>query len=426
MTQPDIATADAVGGPRTPNRWRYWEAKQEPGWRRREALARRLLGHQLFPSDEQARSLCEDHFSADPVAERFVAEVFFSPEFGHVKGRRMLTRALAEGIGAVPEAPASMRALFDQFDTVPDWVDREQVELGARVWRRWGTMLFNVAGVTTLEVYTEAGVATPLSLSGGYAGDNALRRFLETVKFWIDVSEPGALFTPGSEGRTSAMLVRVMHVSVRQRVSDHPEWDPEALGVPISQTWAMLTQLGGSVAPALALWPTGIQTSPREIRALLHFNKYLGHLLGVHPQWQPETIREGLQVLAMSTAARSYDSGNHGKELIESFPEAFAPRDGQGPLRRLRAAYNYRIVAAYCGLWMAPRTRAQYDLPSPFPWVLLLAARWPGVTAVELLRRLPGLRQLHERAMVTHRRAWYEAQMEGRHAAFDASSVLRR
>ena len=33
-------------------------------------------------------------------------------------------------------------------------------------------------------------------MTGGYAGDNALRRFLETGKFWVDVSEPGALLTP--------------------------------------------------------------------------------------------------------------------------------------------------------------------------------------------------------------------------------------
>ncbi|MGZ4456958.1 MAG: oxygenase MpaB family protein [Nocardioides sp.] len=410
---------------RTPTAFRYWEAREEPAWRRREDLARRLFKHELFPTDEQARMLCDDLYGGDPVAERFVDEVFFG-EIGHRRGREMLTRALADGIDAVPEAPESMRALFAEFDTVPDWVDREAVELGASIWRRWGTMLFNVAGVITLEIYTESGVATPLSLAGGYAGDNALRRFLESAKFWIDTSEEGGLFRPGSEGRTTAMLVRVMHVAVRKRVGEHPEWDAERWGLPISQTYMMLTQIGGSIAPALALWVLGYQTSAREMRALLHFNRYMGHLLGVQPQWMPETVRECLQVLALSTAARSYDSGRHGRELIESFPAAFAPRPGQSGLARLRAAYNHRIISAYCAVWMAPGTRAAYDLPKAFPWVLVLAARWPLVTATELLRRLPVLDTLHERAMVRHRRGWWEAQMEGREAAFDASSGLRR
>ena len=116
------------------------------------------------------------------------------------------------------------------------------------------------------------------------------------------------------------------------------------------------------------------------MRALLHFNRYMGHLLGVQPQWMPETVRDCLQVLALATAARSYDSGEHGKELIESFPEAFAPREGQRGLTRLRAAYNYRIYSAYCALWMNPATRKQYDMPPAFPWILILVARFPLVT----------------------------------------------
>jgi hypothetical protein len=410
---------------RTPSRFRYWEAREEPAWRRRERLARRLFRHDLFPTDERARMLCDDLYGGDPTAERFVNEVFFG-EIGHQRGREMLTRALAQGIDSVPDAPASMKDLFAEFDQVPDWVDREQVELGAEIWRRWGTMLFNVAGVITLEIYTESGVATPLSLAGGYAGDNALRRFLESAKFWIDVSSPGDLFTPGSAGRTTAMLVRVMHVTVRKRVGEHPEWDAEKWGVPISQTYMMLTQIGGSVAPAMALWLLGYQTTAREMRALLHFNRYMGYLLGVQPQWMPETVRDCLQVLALATAARSYDSDEHGRELIESFPAAFAPRAGQRGTARLRAAYNYRIIAAYCALWMAPGTRKMYDLPRAFPWVLILVLRWPLITVTELLRRLPGLRQLHNRVMVRHRLSWWEAQMEGRQAEFDASSALRR
>lgn len=410
---------------RTPTEFAYWEARERPEWQRRERIVRKLFRHELFPSDEHARLLCDDLYGGDPVAERFVAEVFFG-EIGHKRGRDMLTRALRDGIDAVPDAPASMRDLFADFTTVPEWVDPEMVELGAEVWRRWGTMLFNVAGVITLEIYTENAVAAPLSLAGGYAGDNALRRFLESAKFWIDTSEPEGLFTPGSSARTTAMLVRIMHVSVRKRVAEHPEWDSEKWGLPISQTYMMLTQIGGSVAPALSLWLLGYQTTPREMRALLHFNQYQGHLLGVQPQWRPTTVRDCLQVLALATAARVYDSGAHGKELVESFPAAFAPRPGQRGLKRLRAWYSSRIIAAYCALWMAPATRKMYDLPRAFPWVLILAARWPLITLTELLRRLPGLRGAHLRLMDWHRRSWWSSQMEGRQAAFDASSGLRR
>ncbi|TSE00616.1 DUF2236 domain-containing protein [Skermania sp. ID1734] len=408
-----------------PTAFRYWEALESPRVRRAQTMFRRLTGRELFPSDEQAADFCRDLFEGDPVAERFVAEVLHG-EIGAKRGRKMLDAALAGGIDSVPDAPESMRALFAEFESVPDWVQPDLVEQGAKIWRRWGTMLFSFAGAETLEVYTEAAVATPLSLAGGYAGDNALRRFLETCRFWIDVSEPGALLTPGSTGRATALKVRVMHVSVRSRVADHPEWDTQRWGLPISQSYMLLTLLGGSVTPGLGLWSLGYQTTPSEIRALLHFQKYMGYLLGVRVRWYPETIADGLRLLAMTVAARSFDAGEHGAELIESYPKAFAPRDAHRGLTRLREAYNYRINSVYSAMFMAPGTRRKYTMPPALPWLAIPIARLPLITLMEIGRRLPVLGGLHEAVMVWHRENWYEAQMRGRKAAFDASGALRR
>jgi hypothetical protein len=276
-------------------------------------------------------------------------------------------------------------------------------------------------------MYTESAVALPLSLAGGYAGDNALRRFLETARFWIDVSEPGALFRLGSPGRATAMRVRVMHVSVRRRVLEHPEWDVSRWGVPISQAYMTMTLIGGSVAPAILMWPLGYMTSPAEVRALLHYQRYLGHLLGVQPGWYPETARGGMQLMFLTAMARSYTAGESGAELIESFPKAFAARGGQRGLARLKAEYEHRLIGAYTAVCMSPLTRRRYEMPPAFPWVALLAARMPYVVATELGRRLvPAVGDWAERRAVRDREAWWEAQMEGRQAAFEAQSQLRR
>ncbi|WP_345496240.1 oxygenase MpaB family protein [Nocardia callitridis] len=417
---------ETTGPPRCPTAFHYWEARRTPAAARARRWVRRITGGELLPTDEQARVLCEDLFAGDPVAERFVAEVMHGPT-GAAEGRRLLEIAVTDGIEAVQDAPEAMRALFAEFESVPDWVRPELVEQGAAIWRRWGTMLFSFAGAETLEMYTEAAVATPLSLAGGYAGASALRRFLETTRFWIDVSQPGALLTPGSAGRATALKVRVMHVSVRARVSEHPEWDTERWGLPISQTYQLLTLLGGSVTPGLGLWALGYQTTPSEIRALLHFQKYMGHLLGVRPRWYPETVVDALRVLAMTILARSYDAGDHGKELIESYPAAFAPRDGHRGLTRIREIYNYRINSVYSAMYMAPGTRRHYTMPPAFPWILLPLARFPLITATEVARRLfPPFARVHEKVMLRHRENWYRAQMRGREAEFDASGALRR
>ncbi|MCD2107902.1 oxygenase MpaB family protein [Rhodococcus erythropolis] len=411
---------------RTPTAFPYWKGLEKPGIVRARRIARRLTGRDIFPTTEQARSFCEDLFAGDPVAERFVEEVFHG-EIGAKTGRKMLDAALAFGIDAVPDAPPSMRALFEEFETVPDWVNPELVEQGAAIWRRWGTMLFSFAGAETLEIYTESAVATPLSLAGGYAGDNALRRFLETCRFWIDVSEAGALLRPGSTGRATALKVRVMHVSVRSRVASHPEWDTSKWGLPISQSYMLLTLIGGSVTPGLALWILGYHTTPSEIRALLHFQKYMGHLLGVRTTWYPETATDSLRALAMTVVSRSYDSGTNGAELIESYPLAFAPRDGHRGFTRLREAYNFRINSVYSAMFMAPGTRRKYRMPGIVPWFVIPILRFPLITAMELIRRfVPGAGTLVEGAMVAHRENWYHAQMKGREAAFDASGALRR
>ncbi|MGX1810498.1 oxygenase MpaB family protein [Nocardia sp. NPDC055321] len=423
---PARTEADVPPPVRCPTAFRYREGRAKPAVLRLDRVVTALTGGGLFPTDAQADALCEDLFAGDPVAERFVAAVMHG-EIGPKRGREMLETALTSGVDAVPDAPAEMRELFAEFETEPDWLRPELVEQGAAIWRRWGTMLFSFAGAETLEVYTEAAVATPLSLAGGYAGNSALRRFLETCRFWIDVSQPGALLTPGSAGRATAMKVRVMHVSVRAKVAEHPEWDTERWGLPISQTYQLLTLLAGSLTPGAGLWLLGYQTTPSEIRALLHFQRYMGHLLGVRVRWYPETIADSARVLAMTVISRSFDAGEHGAELIESYPAAFAPRPEHRGWARLRAGYNYRINSVYAAMYMAPGTRRGYRMPAAFPWILIPIARFPLITAMELTRRAcPPFARLHERLMSRHRENWYRAQMAGREAQFDATGALRR
>lgn len=411
--------------PAFPSAVRYADALRNKKLNAARRLVVKTTGRDLFPEQGQIRTFAEDMFKTDPVAERFVDEVY--GELGAPAARALLDKALTDGLDSIEDPPPAMVALFDEFETIPDWVDPAQIAEGEAIWRRWGTSLFSVAGGITLEMYTEAAVATPLSLAGGYAGDNALRRFLETARFWIDVSEPDALLTPGSAGRATAMRVRVMHVWVRRTVAEHPEWDSERWGLPISQSYQLLTLLGGSVVPAMALWMVGVQTSLREIRVLLHYQRYLGHLLGVRTQWFPESIADSLRLLVLVNTTRSYDSGAHGAELIESFPAAFAPRDGHTGLRRMREHYNSRIYAAYSAMFMMPWTRRTYDMPSAFPAIVWIVVRLPLVTIVETARRVcPPISRVHERVMRRHRENWHAAQMEGREATFDTGRGLRR
>lgn len=387
----------------------------------------RLTGVDLFPSDQIAAAFKAGLTEGDSIAERFVAETYHG-ELGARKARELVEEAQRLGVDNVPEVPDSLRALLEDFERVPDWVDPELVEEGAAVWRRWAYALGAVGNAGTMDTYTESWLALPLSLSGGYAGERALHRYMETSRWWLEVSKPGAVMQPGSTARAISLHVRIMHVSVRARVRKHPEWDFDRYGLPISQSAMLLTLLGGSVAPALGLTALGYLTSRREMRAVLHFNRYCGHLVGVRcDNYFPETVLDAWRILFMADSARSYDSAEAGTELVQSFVPAFAPKSGQRGPDRLRAAYHHRVQAGYTGLFMLPWNRRRYQLPSPVPGIALLLARAPLIAGVEVARRvIPGVDRRWQKFAVDGWERWYQWQSGGKAAEFKAATPLRR
>lgn len=412
---------------------------QTPSCYRREALhgnsphARirrivlRLTGIDLLPADSVITRYGRLLTEGDPVAEEFVAATYHGP-MGAAAARELLETALRVGIENIPDAPTQMRALFDEFETIPEWLDPSLIEQGAAVWRRWGYALGSVGNAGTMDTYTEGSLAIPLSLSGGYAGDSALNRYLETSRWWMEVCREGAILTPGSLARDISLKVRVMHVSVRARVARHAEWDSARWGLPISQAEMMLTLLGGSVGPGLGLYSIGYLTSPREINALLHFNRYLGHLVGVRvDDIYPQTTLEGLRLLYLFDATRAHDAGPVGAELVESFVPAFAPRPSMSRGGRLRARYHLSVQAGYTQLFMLPWNRRRYRLPSPWPGLAILLLRAPLTAAGEVARRLsPRIDQQLQRDSVRRWERWHRWQSDRRAEQFDASAALRR
>ena len=126
--------------------------------------------------------------------------------------------ALDDGIGSVVEAPPELVALFEHLDTEPVWLDWKRVERGARVLRRYGVDAFYYFGLISLDGYRTEMIYKPLVLTGTYTGGTAFGRYLETCRFWLDISEPDGL-RPGGAGRKAAVTVRVMHSMIRRKVA---------------------------------------------------------------------------------------------------------------------------------------------------------------------------------------------------------------
>lgn len=416
--------APAADG-KTPAEFLYWQHVDDPRVQRVRAACKRVFRFDPQPADTLVRAFATAYYQADPVAEAFVDEVYLG-ELGPKAGRAMLDRALAHGVESVPDAPESLIRLFADFETDPEWLDRDLVDRGAKVFRRWGTSVFSFATTSTLEMYSESSITKPLSYAGGYAGDKAHKRQLETVRFWIDVSDPGGL-EPGARGRQTAMRVRIMHVFIRRKLMQRPEWDYDAWGVPISIGDATLTLMGGSVVPGLALWSIGHQTTIREIEATLHFWRYVGHLLGVQPQWYPRNFQESVQLMFAAFVKRAYTAGADGAELVESYLPAFEPKPGTPWRKRLRDEINYRVQIGYTAFWLLPTTYSRHSMPRRFPWVLHPLVQAPVVFAAETVRRVvPGLDEIADRVQRRRRETWYRNEVGDTAAEFHPVEEFRR
>jgi hypothetical protein len=416
--------AESSNGERIPKEFRYWQQLHAPSVQRLRWLLKKLFGADPVLPDEVVRAYAHSYYDADPVAEAFVEQVY--RQQGQKAGRALLDQALRDGVHACPDAPESLQRLFSEIEQPPEWLDWQQVELGARVFRRFGTHMYSQAGAITLQGYRESSVAKPLAFTGAYTGESAQRRFLETAAFWIDVSEPGAL-RPGGAGVATALRVRVMHVFVRQRLLDHPGWDLEGWGVPISQGDALLTLMGGSFLPGYLLKTLGYRTSREEILATMHFWRYVGHLMGVQPRWYPQTIEEALGLMFASQVKGVAMAGDDGKHLAQSYLASYAPRTDRALPERLRAALEYRLQLGYVGHFLLPTTRRAFELPAAGLWRLHPVLQFPAIFARESLRlRSTAIDDWLDRRARRQTKRWLKTRLGDRAAEYRAVQDFTR
>lgn len=369
---------------RIPTEFRYFENLSKPEIQRARTIFRLVFGFDPILPEDTVLRWARSYYDADPIAEAFVEQVYLQK--GQAAGRALLDAALEHGVTSIPNAPASLVRLMDEIEQRPAWVDWEKVKLGARVFRRYGPHLYSFAGAIALEGYQENSVAKPLAFTGAFTGESAQRRYLETVAFWIDVSREGGL-EKGGLGIKTALRVRLMHVFVRKRLLKHPGWKLEAWGVPISQADAILTLLVGSVVTGWALKTLGYRTTKAEMEAMMHFWRYVGHVMGVNPPYYPETMEDGLRFIFASSCKSLHLAGDDAKNLAHSYVKSYAPRENDEFLQFLRKKLDYQLELGYTKHFLPGKTFRRLGLPNPGLWQLWPVAQFPFMFALETLRK---------------------------------------
>ncbi len=220
----------------------------------------------------------------DPLADDVVAMIQRLPTGA---GRAMFETAVEQGIDAVADAPDELVAFFAGVDDRPYWLDYDKLALAARVSMRTG-----VVGI---------GLALPgLALTGGYLASKAdkplvgtgdlqrmaPRRLNETATWYIDVTSPGGL-ARFSRGFTGTLRVRLMHALVRSAMNRREDWDYAVWDAPVNQVQLAGTLMLFSLANLAGCQAMGMRFSDRERDAVFHFWRYVGMLMGVHPELVP-------------------------------------------------------------------------------------------------------------------------------------------
>jgi hypothetical protein len=171
----------------------------------------------------------------------------------------------------------------------------------------------------------------------------------------------------------------------------------------------------------------GHRTTLAEIDAMIHFWRYVGHIMGVQPRRFPETVTESIQLSAMYMLKRSYLAGADGRELVESYPRAFVAKSGTGVRKRVRDEVNYRAQLGYTRFFLRGKFYRHYDMPAPWPWALHPLAQAPvNFVASTLARHSSAAGDLLDRYQRWRRESWWRNEMGDKKSHFSAAEQFRR
>jgi hypothetical protein len=280
-----VTDVDRTGGREYPLRYRAAEKRGA-----RLGLPLRVAARIRSVDEDLMQRLGHGFWEIDEVGEALAKAMRLPAGNPDRVTMAQVRQALAEGIDSVADAPPALRTFFDEVETVPEWVDWDLVEQGARCFRSLGQNSLDILlQLSLIGGYRFGGPTDLLVATGGLSGDSSMRRLGETQKWGVAISQPGGM-RRGNEGFTATVHVRLMHALVNESFT--PTWDVERWGMPINQSdqAATLGLFNGVVL--IGTRGLGARISKSDARAYMHLWRYIGWLMGVDEQWLMHTERE--------------------------------------------------------------------------------------------------------------------------------------
>ena len=202
-----------------------------------------------------------------------------------------------------------LQELWIQVNTIPDWVDWEQIERGQKVFYRYGgpisvaltfqSLLGGMGGKRVVET---------LSRTGGFGVRVARRRLMETFQHILQVTSDLDSIKPGGSGFASSIRVRFLHAAVRRRIlsliKDRPSYySVEEYGIPVNDLDSIGTiSTFSSTLIWISLPRQGIWLRQQEIEDYLALWRWVAYLLGTpdEPFSTPQNAKAIMESLLLA------------------------------------------------------------------------------------------------------------------------------
>ncbi|EIF01102.1 oxygenase MpaB family protein [Saccharomonospora glauca] len=376
------------------------ELLREGGFR----IAARLFARgDIRSTERQRRRLREFAQREDPLADAVVEMTRAMPRG---RGRALFDEAAERGIDSLDDPPRELVDFFRRVEATPYWVDQRRLERGARAIVRTGVLsLFPLGDMALMGGYLASRATKPL-VGTGEIEHAASRRLIETTRWWLDVTTPGALRI-GGVGYASALRVRLVHAYVRAAMNRREDWDYSSWDRPINQVQTAGTLLLFSLVYVVGMQALGVRYSESERADIIHLWRYVGWLMGVDDELLPATEDDAWRLwwLLMVT---EFGPDEDSRRLAAALLRSYAEIGGRGPLGKVWGELAVRLHGSISRLVLG-KTNSDFlglpDDPLAQAGVLLAAA---GNFAAETVRRcVPGATLVQERlgALVRERYA---------------------
>lgn len=284
--------------------------------------------------------------------------------------RRQFQQALEQGIDTVSDAAPALKAYFEEITDVPAWVDRDQLGEGALAARRLGQNMADILlQLSLIGGYRFGGPTDLLVATGALSGEGSVRRLAETQKWTTTIGDPGSIL-PGGEAWRLTAHVRLMHAMVN--AGFEKRWDNERWGLPINQSDLASTLALFDATVLLGCRALGARITRRESLAYMHLWRYVGYLLGIHPDFWATSERERLR-MAYHVLHAQGPLTEAGPALAQSAVDLQSDRIYPGwpaALMPLRARYERERMLSMMTVLLNPTSMRELGLPVRPPWAL--------------------------------------------------------